>query len=128
MKKETQTMDREKLSERAYALFFSFRSAYANEWRRLEHCERMYRGEHWYDVPVQDPNEPRPVTPILQSTVENITADLMDQIPEAIIRPESAADMDIARIVEAVILRNHDAAAYPEEYRKLVHVILSDNL
>ncbi|MBR3271201.1 MAG: hypothetical protein IKI59_04695 [Clostridia bacterium] len=124
MKKETQTMDREKLSERAYALFFSFRSAYANEWRRLEHCERMYRGEHWYDVPVQDPNEPRPVTPILQSTVENITADLMDQIPEAIIRPESAADMDIARIVEAVILRNHDAAAYPEEYRKLVHDLL----
>ena len=124
MRKDKQTSEQQRLSERAYALFFAFRNAYAQEWRRLEHCERMYRGDHWYDVPVTDPNEPRPTTPILQSTIENISADLMEQVPEAVIRPESAADNDIARVVEAVIARNHDAASYAEEYRKLVHDLL----
>ena len=124
MKQTKQSTEQQQLSERAYALFFAFRNAYANEWQRLEHCERMYRGDHWYDVPMIDPNEPRPTTPILQSTIENIAADLMEQVPEAVIRPESAADGDIARIVETVIARNHDAAAYPEEYRKLIHDLL----
>lgn len=124
MKPTKQSIAAEELSERAYALFRSFRSAYVREWQRLSHCERMYRGDHWYDVPMRDPNEPRPATPILQSTVENISADLMEQIPEAVIRPETAADARIAKIVEAVIARNHDAAAYPEEYRKLVHDLL----
>mgnify|MGYP007101899213 CR=1 FL=1 len=112
------------LAERANALFREFRNAYAGEWRRQEHCERMYRGEHWYDVPVTDPNEPRPVTPILQSTIENITADLMDQVPEAVVTPENASDGFIARVVEAVVRRNHDAASYPVEYRKLIHDLL----
>ena len=112
------------LRERAMTLFNEFRNAYAGEWQRQEHCERMYRGDHWYDVPVTDPNEPRPVTPILQSTIENITADLMDQVPEAVITPENASDSFIARVVEAVIRRNHDAASYPVEYRKLIHDLL----
>ena len=112
------------LAERAMTLFNEFRNAYAGEWRRQEHNERMYRGEHWYDVPVTDPNEPRPVTPILQSTIENITADLMDQVPEAVITPENASDVFIARVVEAVVRRNHDAASYPVEYRMLIHDLL----
>ncbi len=119
-----QTETERLLKERAYGMFHAFRSAYAEEWQRLERCERMYRGDHWYDVPVTDPNEPRPCTPIIQSTVENITADLMDQVPEAVIRPESACDATIAQVVEAVICRNHDAASYPSEYRKLVHDLL----
>lgn len=105
-------------------LFREFRSAYANEWRRQEHNERMYRGEHWYDVPMTDPNEPRPVTPILQSTIENVSADLSDQMPEAIIEPESAVDAYAARVVDALIRRNHDAASYTVEYRKLIHDLL----
>lgn len=124
MKTEKQSQQKEELSSRAYGLFFDFRSAYANEWQRLTHCERMYRGEHWHDIPQEDPNEPRPVTPVLQATIENITADLMDQVPEAVIRPESAADGEIARIVEAVIARNHDTIGYPVLYRKLAHDLL----
>ncbi len=119
-----QSETKRQLAERAMTLFREFRNAYAGEWRRQEYCERMYRGEHWYDVPMTDPNEPRPVTPILQSTIENITADLMDQVPEAVITPESASDVYIARVVEAVIKRNHDAASYPAEYRKLIHDLL----
>ncbi len=112
------------VAERAGALFFTFRNAYAAEWRRLEDCERMYRGDHWHGVPVKDRNEPRPVTPILQSTVENVAADLMEQTPRAVIRPESAADGRIAAVVEAVIRRNHDEGAYAVEYQRLVHDLL----
>ena len=112
------------LAEKATALFSEFRRAYAGEWQRQEHNERMYRGDHWYGIPVTDPNEPRPVTPILQSTVENITADLMEQVPEAVIRPENASDAFIAQVVEAVVRRNHDASAYPVEYRMLIHDLL----
>lgn len=122
--KNTQSESKRLLAERAIALFNEFRNAYAGEWRRQEHNERMYRGEHWYDVPVTDPNEPRPVTPVLQSTIENITADLMDQVPEAVVTPENASDAFIARVVEAVVKRNHDAASYPVEYRKMIHDLL----
>ena len=72
-----------------YDLFEEYRNAYGREWERLEKCERMYRGDHWHDVPEADPGEPRPVTPIIQSTIENIRADLMDQYPQAIITADS---------------------------------------
>lgn len=52
---------------------------------RLARCERIYHGDHWQDVPETHKGEPRPVTPVIQSTVENIRADLMDSFPEAII-------------------------------------------
>lgn len=112
------------LAQQAYALFAAYRSAYMREWQRLENNERMYRGDHWYDVPQTDPHEPRPVTPVIQSTIENVSADLMDQCPQALITPESGADSHVARVVEAVIARNHDVSGYPLEYRKLVHDLL----
>ncbi|MBQ5992131.1 MAG: hypothetical protein IJL62_06265 [Clostridia bacterium] len=122
--KPRQTETKRRLAEEAMTLFREFRSAYVNEWRRQEHNERMYRGEHWYNVPVTDPNEPRPVTPILQSTIENVSSDLSDQTPEAVITPESAADAYAAQVIDAVIRRNHDAAAYPVEYRRMIHDLL----
>ncbi len=120
----TQTEAQTVLRARAYALFEEFRSAYAGEWRRLEHAERMYCGDHWHEIPEGDPNEPRPSTPIIQSTVENIAADLMDSLPEALISPESPDDVEAARVVEALIRQNHDAASYEREYRRLAHDLL----
>ncbi len=119
-----QTEEQRLLCERAYGLFREFRGAYLAEWQRLERCERMYRGDHWHDVPQNDPNEPRPVTPIIQSTVENMKAELMDRIPEAVILAESPADTEIARVIEAIIKQNHDADGYAKEYRKIVHDLL----
>ena len=119
-----QTEEQRLLCERAYGLFREFRSAYLSEWSRLERCERMYRGDHWHDVPQTDPNEPRPVTPIIQSTVENLKAELMDRLPEAVILPESPADKEVAHVIEAIIKQNHDADGYAKEYRKLVHDLL----
>ncbi|NLI54108.1 MAG: hypothetical protein GX417_07250 [Clostridiales bacterium] len=124
MKGTDQTQRQRELCERAYELFREFRGAYTAEWQRLENCERMYRGDHWHDVPQTDRNEPRPVTPIIQSTVENIKAELMDRVPEAVILPESPPDADIARVVEAIVKQNHDADGYVKEYRKLTHDLL----
>ena len=120
----TQSEQKQALLGRAAELFSEFRSAYLPEWQRLTGCEQMYRGNHWYDVPVTDPNEPRPVTPVIQSTIENISADLMDRIPMPVIAPESRRDREAARVIEAVILQNHDAACYAREYRNIVHDLL----
>ena len=124
MNSKTKSEDKRSLCERAYGLFREFRSAYVPEWQRLEQCERMYRGDHWHDVPLIDRNEPRPVTPIIQSTVENIKSELMDRIPEPVIAPETAGDAEAAQVVEAIIRQNHDAACYAKEYRMLIHDLL----
>ncbi len=124
MKGTDQGQRKRALCEKAYGLFREFRGAYTGEWQRLENCERMYRGDHWHDVPRLDRNEPRPVTPIIQSTVENIKAELLDRVPEAVILPESPIDGDVARVIEAIIRQNHDADGYVKEYRNLVHDLL----
>lgn len=121
---KTQSEQKQRLAARAYALFREFRRAYTGEWERLGNCERMYRGDHWHGVPLRDPNEPRPVTPVIQSTVENIAAELMDRVPEAVIAPEAPEDAQLAAVLQAVIAQNHDAACYAREYRDLVHDLL----
>lgn len=123
MKKEKSTAQTALWNE-AFALFTEFKNAYAGEWRRLDTCESMYRGAHWDTVPQTDANEPRPVTPILQSSIETLAADLLDRIPAAVITPERGADDRVARIVDAVIARNHDSAGYATQYRLLVHDLL----
>ena len=99
MKGTEQGQAKRALCEKAYGLFREFRGAYVSEWQRLENCERMYRGDHWHDVPQLDRNEPRPVTPIIQSTVENIKAELLDRVPEAVILPESPKDGEVAHVI-----------------------------
>ena len=124
MKGTEQTQRQRELAQRAYGLFREFRGAYVAEWQRLENCERMYRGDHWHDVPLTDRSEPRPVTPVIQSTVENLKAELLDRVPQATILPESPAESEVARVIEAIIRQNHDADGYIKEYRKLVHDLL----
>lgn len=123
---EKKEMNKDKaFVDQVYAMFAEYRSAYSNEWTRLKICEQMYRGEHWYDAPKNETNEPRPVTPIIQSTIENVHSDLMDNIPEAIIQPEDPEDAEIAKVVDALIKQNHDAASYAREYWMLAHDLLT---
>ena len=124
MKQETQSPRKQRLWQDAIALFAEFKNAYAAEWRRQDACERMYRGEHWHDVPLSDENEPRPVMPVLQAGIETLAADLIDRTPSAVITPERGADDRVARIVDALIARNHDSAGYPLQYRLLTHDLL----
>lgn len=111
-------------TEALYALFNEFYEAYLPEWSRLEKCEKMYRGDHWFDVPVGEKNEPRPVTPILQSTIENVRADLVDYMPEAIVSSDEREYDALAEIFTHIIHENHLRCAYDEEYMKMTHDLL----
>ena len=81
-------------------------------------------GEHWHDVPQSDTREPRPVTPVLQSTIENIRADLMDQMPEAIITADDPANERAAQALTEILGENHRRCHYENEYAKLLHDLL----
>ncbi len=35
-----------------YELFNEFYEAYAGERARINKCETIYRGDHWFDVPI----------------------------------------------------------------------------
>ncbi|MBQ3200516.1 MAG: hypothetical protein IJB22_01235 [Clostridia bacterium] len=111
-------------TERLYELFEEYRSAYAAEWDRLERCERIYRGDHWQDVPQQDENEPRPVTPVLQSTIENVRADLIDNMPEAVIVSDGEGHERVAEMLTALIRENHRLCRFDREYANMMHDLL----
>ena len=121
------TGDEEEIVSRSYELFEEFRNAYVPEWERQAHNERLYRGEHWIDLRNGQENEdgrPEPVTPIIQSIVENVKADMMDSFPQAVVRPESPQDNEVADVVGALISQNHDAQNFRAEYRKMAHDLL----
>lgn len=108
--------------ETAYTLLDEYITAYKQEWTRLDDNERLYRGDYWDNEPKSDnEDDPLPFTPVLQSSVEYVVADLMDNYPEAIIRPESPIDQPVARVVDALIRQNHDAMNYRKEYKKCGH-------
>lgn len=115
---------RDERAERLYALFTEFRNAYGAEWERLERNERIYRGDHWADVPLTDANEPRPVTPVIQSTIESIRADMMDQLPEAIVTSDDPANAAVAEALTAVLAENHRRGRFDREYSNMLHDLL----
>jgi hypothetical protein len=109
---------------KAYTLFEEFKSAYESEWSRLEQNDRFYLGQHWDDMQVTDSELAKPMTPVINSTVENLKADLADNFPQAIVQPEAPEDQVIADIVGALIRQNHDSSNYRREYMMYVHDIL----
>ena len=121
------TKDEDEVIERCYELFEEFRRRYAPEWARQDENERTYRGEHWEEKQGETDGEerPEPMTPMVQSIIENIQADLMDGFPHAEITPESPEDRDIADVIGAIIDQNHDAQNFRSDYRKMVHDLLT---
>jgi len=109
---------------RLYTLFEEYRDAYAAEWERLDKNERLYRGDHWSDVPVKDANEPRPATPVIQSTVESVRADLMDRVPEAIITADAPENEPVAEALTLLLAENHRRGRFEKEYADLLHDLL----
>lgn len=109
----------EEFVAKAYELFEEFNTAYESEWTRLNTNEKLYLGKHWEDMGSDD--DIQPMTPVIQSTCENIKSDLMDNYPEAIIQPESSLDREIAEVVNALVKQNHDAMGYMKEYRNVAH-------
>lgn len=124
-KKQIGTLKGEEFVLAAYTLFDEFKNAYETEWSRLEKNERFYLGQHWEDMQSTDTDLPKPMTPVINSTIENMAADLADNYPQAIVQPESPEDQVVADIVGALVRQNHDSANYRREYMNVVHDILT---
>ncbi len=84
----TQSIKSKEFAAKAYELFDEFYNAQALFRARCRENEGLWRGTHWDDVKVDDMDEPRPVTPVLFSTLEGVLADLMDSYPEAALLAE----------------------------------------
>lgn len=122
--KKTDSPEYREAVDKLYSLFFEYRDAYAAEWIRLSDCEALYMGRHWDSIPETDRNEPRPVTPLIQSTVENIRAELSDFYPQAVVIAGEPDTVKTADMLTAVIRENHIACDYEGEYQKLLHDLL----
>ena len=123
------TTDEDEIIERCYTLFEEFRQAYASEWERQDRNEKIFRCEHWEMMQAGDEGDDegsgiQPVTPLVQSIVENIQADLMDGFPDAVIRAEDPRFNDVADVTGAIIAQNHDAQNFRDEYRRMCHDLL----
>lgn len=110
--------------ESVYSLYREYYDAYAQERARLAKCERIYRGDHWYDVPQTEASEPRPVTPVIQSTIENVRADLNDSMPDAIITADRQDYEELAEAMTHIVRENHQRCHYDDEYALLTHDLL----
>lgn len=114
----------EELVTKAYTLFDEFRQAYESEWERLNECETLYLGKHWDDMG-SGTGDPTPMTPVINSTIENLQADMMDNYPMAIIQGENPDDREAAIVLNALVKQNHDSMAYIKEYRNICHDVLT---
>lgn len=101
-----------------YELFDEFYDAYPQERARLDDNETMYKGKHWDGVKInaEDPNEPRPTTPIIHSTIENKKADMAKELPVAIVQPDAEGSEISARVIERVVNQDLVACKFEREW------------
>ena len=64
------------------------------------------------------------MTPVIQSTIENVRADLMDQMPEAVVLSDGPGHERAAEMLTAVLRENHRLGRFDREYSLLLHDLL----
>ena len=104
--------------EQAYELFDDFYTALAPFRRKCEENEAFWQANHWAGVAKKEPDEPRPVTPVLFSTLESLLADVMDNYPRAQILYEESKDDRVAEGLERVINNILRKRGYRSTYRE----------
>ena len=115
-----------------YGLFEEYRETYyKDEWQRLDDNVTIYEGTYWGENDaevVRGDRKPRMATPMITSCIENIKADLMDELPEAVILPDAAgeAPMVTAKVLTKVVEQELDACDWEGEYVKGVQDFLQD--
>ena len=115
-----------------YGLFEEYRETYyKDEWQRLDDNVTIYEGTYWGENDaevVRGDRKPRMATPMITSCIENIKADLMDELPEAVILPDAAGDapMVTAKVLTKVVEQELDACDWEGEYVKGVQDFLQD--
>ena len=123
MRRKKQKQDQKRIEE-IYALFNEYMDLYAQEWMRLERCEKLYHGQHWEEMQGVDEREPKPVTPVIFSTVESIRADLSEMIPEAVITADDPRYVEVAATLTEVVRENHKRSHFDREYHRMLHDLL----
>jgi hypothetical protein len=112
-----------------YSLFKEYCEDYKSEWERLDENEEIYHGNHWASMPTtpgdSNPNLPKPSTPIITSTIENIKADLSDEMPEAVILPDSVGNEALAKALTKIIGQELDVCDFELEYAKMTQDMLN---
>ena len=115
-----------------YGLFEEYRETYyREEWERLDDNVTIYEGTYWGENDaevVRNDRKPRMATPMITSCIENIKADLMDEMPEAVIMPDTAGDAPqiTAKVLTKVVEQELDACDWEGEYVKGVQDFLQD--
>ncbi len=94
--------DDKTLAAECERIFGEYWNAARPHFERFRHNDAYYRGAHWDLTQEQDPGEPRPHTPVLWSTVDNIHADLVDAFPGAAIEAQTPDDAGRAENVSAL--------------------------
>jgi hypothetical protein len=108
----------------AYSLFDEFYTALTPFRKKCISNEEFWKSNHWYEVAKKEPDEPRPVTPVLFSTLESLLADIMDNYPKAHIFSEEAKDERVAQGLEKVIGNILKKRNYRSTYREKVRQAL----
>ena len=115
-----------------YGLFEEYREVYyKDEWERLDDNVTIYEGTYWGENDaevIRDDRKPRMSTPMITSCIENIKADLADELPEAVIMPDAAGDAPLvtAKVLTKVVEQELDACDWEGEYMKGVQDFLQD--
>jgi hypothetical protein len=91
----------EQILDQFNALFQEYETGFKNfgYTQRFKDNECYLEGKHWDLVKSDDPDEPKPHTPVLWSTRENILADLVEAYPKANPEPERVADDKKVKII-----------------------------
>ncbi len=112
------------LIERAYALFDEFYTALTPFRNKCADNEEFWKANHWHDVAKKEADEPRPVTPVLFSTLESLLADIMDNYPEAHIFADQAGDDRLAKALSKAVQNILKKRNYRKTYREKVRAAL----
>lgn len=124
----------------AMALFKEYRNAYQPEWQRMDNCERLYISDTW---PLIDANieisgrsgesdgcyasenkSPKPSVPIIHSTIENLEADLYQDLPDCYVKPQDGLKEIDARLINMVLHRQLEDCDFNEQYFEATHELL----
>lgn len=131
-KKQVFKMDEKALTEHIYKLFGEFSDAYRSVWDRMDDNAKFYQSDDWTSATMgqyvntksDQPFDPKPVTPTIFSTVENLKADILQEFPEAIFKARTTEDFNTAEIMTQVYRAVLKECDYKTEFSKCIHDLL----
>ncbi len=128
-------------SRSAMGLFKEYYDAYTPEWQRMDNCDRLYIADTWplikanasvNGTPTSEQADgcdtskmPEPSIPIIHSTIENLEADLDQELPECYIEPQDGLTEFDARLLNLVMHRQFEDSDFDEQYYASTHELLT---